>query len=241
MNLNELSRAILSLSQTPISKIRFARIIYFIHKELIRKGFMKPDDIIYRRAPLGPVPEALPSLTLNTNHIILKQSDSPLSYANESYTIANNTNEDQETLLLEQYRDILSVIDRTLQALAPYNTSELIEASHDPSWQQHYNGSDYTITQADLKNNFPFNLLHKPRPKKSPANDLGQIQANLLRGMLADIVKESTGLEYPDDPNTNTPPSPESPPILTIKIITNLPKKSLDFLKKLSKKKPDQP
>ena len=51
MNLYELSKAILAVSQQPIDRVRFTKTIYFIHKELIRKGQMKPEDIPYLRLP----------------------------------------------------------------------------------------------------------------------------------------------------------------------------------------------
>lgn len=38
MNFYELSRTILLLNRKPIGKVRFARLIYFVHKELIRKN-----------------------------------------------------------------------------------------------------------------------------------------------------------------------------------------------------------
>lgn len=236
MTLSELATTILSLSPTPISKLRFARVIYFVHKELIRKGLMRTDDILYRRAPLGPVPEHLQQLPHLYDAIVVQKSDSALSYADEEFTISNESRQNQETETLEQYRDILKIVDRTLKALSNYTTPEIIEASHDPSWQQHYNGAIYTITPADLKNSFPFTLIRlKSRSKPNP-NTLGQIQANLLRGMISDIVKESTDLEYPDDPTTNQPTPHQPPRSITIKIFPVIPKKYLDLLKNRSKK-----
>lgn len=86
MNLYQISRAILSLSPTPISKIRFTRVVYFVHKELVRKGFMQLDDISYLRSPLGPVPDGLPQLAHNYAEIMLqKSSTEQLSYADEEF------------------------------------------------------------------------------------------------------------------------------------------------------------
>ena len=200
MTLYHISSAILSLSPTPISKIRFTRVVYFVHKELVRKGFMQLDDISYLRSPLGPVPDGLPQLAHNYAEIMLqKSSTEQLSYADEEFFLQPNDSSKDETAFLEQYRDVLKVIDQTLRALALRRTPELIEASHDPSWQANRNGSVYTITKTDLKNTFPFAKTLKIRfHTKINPNEIGQIQANLLKGMLNDIVRESTDLEYPD-------------------------------------------
>lgn len=240
MNLYQLSRAILSLSPQPITKLRFARILYFVHKELIRKGFMQIEDIAYIRSPLGPVPEGLKKLALNYRDIILQKTTSDLSYASEEFLIDHDS-VDQETNFLEQYRDILKVIDQTLQALNLHRTPELIEASHDPSWLANFNGVRYFLTPADLKNTFPFAKVRlririKPTPKNSAStNDLGRIQANLLRGMLNDIVKESTDLEYPDE--TPTPGDNNKTPT-TLKLSILPIKTPFNLLKSLSQKKP---
>lgn len=58
MNLYQLSKTILLLNKAPINKVRFARVIYFVHKELIRKKFMSAEDIAYIRSPLGLSPTA---------------------------------------------------------------------------------------------------------------------------------------------------------------------------------------
>lgn len=200
MNLYQISRAILSLSPTPIGKIRFTRVIYFVHKELVRKGFMRLDDITYLRSPLGPVPDGLAQLAHDYAEIMLQKSPTKqLSYADEEFFLQSNNSDEDETAFLEQYRDVLKVIDQTLRALSMHRTPELIEASHDPSWQENRNGSIYTITKNDLKNTFPFAKTLKLRfHVKINPNEVGQIQANLLKGMLNDIVRESTDLEYPD-------------------------------------------
>lgn len=222
MNFYELSRTILLLNRKPIGKIRFARLIYFVHKELIRKKFMTPDAIGYIRSPLGPVPENFLSLA-EKDDIISKKSDSAdLSYASEEYTIdANARLDDPETALLEQYREILKQIERTLAALNQYSTPDLVEMTHqDPSWQTHPNGELYYISAADLKNAFPFSTLAPIRIKIrfSKPTRTGAMQAKLLRGMINDIVKESTDLEYPDDPKTSQPPRPKKPTRIHLKI-----------------------
>lgn len=212
MTLYELSRAILSVSPTPIGKIRFARTIYFVHKELIRKNLMQPTDIAYLRAPLGPVPEGFQRLSLDYAEIMLQKSTSLLSYANEEFSLEQDPS---ETEFLEQYREVLEIINRTLSALAEYTTSELVEASHDPSWQSNYNGARFFLTPADLKNTFPFLKIRFRIKVKHPTpnsinDDIGKLQAKLLRGMLSDIVKESTDLEYPDEMPTESSSKPSN-------------------------------
>lgn len=212
MNLYELARTILLLSNSPINKVRFARIIYFVHKELIRKKFMSPEDIAYIRSPLGPIPEGLFRLPLEHPNIITHPAMGP-SFAAEEYAIQPaDAGETEETLMLEQYREVLKTVERTLKALSPYTTPELVEASHaDPSWTNNLNGTHFFITPADLKNPFPFIAVRiKIRVKPAPS-ELGALQANLLRGMMQDIVKESTDLEYPDQANTNNPNNTNSP------------------------------
>jgi len=216
MNLYELARTILSLNKAPINKVRFARVIYFVHKELIRKKFMSPEDIAYIRSPLGPIPEGLLRLTLEHPNIIAHPALGP-SFAAEEYTInPSDTDEAEETLMLEQYRDVLKATERTLKALSAYTTPELVEASHaDPSWINNFNGAHFFITPADLKNPFPFTTIRiKIRVKPAP-NEISALQANLLRGMMRDIVKESTDLEYPDQatPQTKSTPNAKKPAV----------------------------
>lgn len=204
MDLYQLSKTILLLNKAPINKVRFARVIYFVHKELIRKKFMSPEDIAYIRSPLGPIPNGMLQLALNHPSIVATPASDRPSFAAEEYTLkSSEANEIEEVLMLEQYREVLKATERTLKALAPHTTPELVQASHaDPSWVNNFNGTRYFITPADLKNPFPFNTIRvKIRVKRPSINELGALQANLLRGMIQDIVKESTDLEYPDQPN----------------------------------------
>ena len=235
MNLYQLSKTILLLNKAPINKVRFARVIYFVHKELIRKKFMSAEDIAYIRSPLGPVPDGMLKLTLDHPNIITNPASDRPSFAAEEYTIKlSDAEEDEETVMLEQYREVLKAVERTLKALAEHTTPELVQASHsDPSWIANFNGARYFITPADLKNPFPFNTIRvKIRIKRAPQNELGALQANLLRGMMQDIVKESTDLEYPDQQPKSTPESATSTPKLTpLGLIATLP-----FLKHITVK-----
>lgn len=233
MTLYELSKTILLLNKNPINKVRFARIIYFVHKELIRKKFMSSEDIAYIRSPLGPIPEGFLRLTLEHPNIITHPATGP-SFAAEEYAIKpTDADEAEETLMLEQYREVLKATERTLKALSPYTTPELVEASHaDPSWNTNFNGARFLITSADLKNPFPFVAVRiKIRVKPAPS-ELGALQANLLRGMMRDIVKESTDLEYPDHdtpdiksstPKSNPTTSKSTPKLNPLDLLSALP------------------
>lgn len=245
MDLYQLSKTILLLNKTPINRVRFARIIYFTHKELVRKKFMSPEDIAYIRSPLGPIPDGLLRLTLEHPNIIANPASGRPSFAAEEYAInPTNAEETDETLMLEQYREVLEAVERTLKALSLHTTSELVEASHaDPSWIHNFNGARFLITPADLKNPFPFATIRiKIRVKPAPT-ELGALQANLLRGMMQDIVKESTDLEYPDQAESASHKSaphkkPQGPTKLNpLNVIASLP-----FLKrpKAAPKTPDK-
>lgn len=197
MKLQELARLILSINSGPLNRIRFAKTIYFVHKELIRKGIMRSEDVAYIRSPLGPVPDGFLTLSLSP-YIILRKTNAPLSFDAEEYLLNPEQPETSPPLSIQvQSRPI---IQKTLNLLNAHSTASLVEASHDLSWQQHLNGERYYIIPTDLKNTFPFSQIRiKIRIKtKKPVNPTGALQANLLRGMIHDIVKESTDLEYPD-------------------------------------------
>ncbi len=191
MNLYELAHAILAVNGQPIDRMRFTKTIYFVHKELVRKGKMKAQDITYIRLPLGPVPTGFLDLTGEHRDIKLRPIPAHILYAAEEYYV-ESTPEQPAT-------EIAAIIKRLLQLLKAHSTTELVIASQDPSWLAHQNGEEYTISSADLRNTFPLpHIRLKIRIKRQP-NHLGALQAHLLRGMLNDIVKESTDLEYPDE------------------------------------------
>lgn len=239
MNQLDLARIILILIGRPVSKVRLARLIYFVHKDLIRKKLLTPANILYIRSPLGPIPDGYTTLTLESEDIIAQpNTSSNLSYAAEDYAVSERAIETESTLL-EQYRDMLGVIEKTLKILQPYTTPELIRISHhEPSWLAHRNGEIYQISPQDLKLTFPeqkplhlkLNLIPLADKSKAGVNKIGAMQAHLLRGMIADIVKESTDLEYPDDPATSTPPEKPNKrlqlPLIRFKITRKKPEKA---------------
>lgn len=200
MNLQELARLILTVNARPLNRIRFAKTIYFVHKELIRKGIMHSEDIAYIRSPLGPVPEGFLALALSP-YILLQKTNALLSFEAEEYLI--NPHHTESGPPLASYTRLQPLVKKTLDLLETHPTASLVEASHDPSWLNHPNGARYFIKPTDLKNTFPYAQIRiKIRIKrKKPNNQTGALQANLLRGMLHDIVQESTDLEYPDQPD----------------------------------------
>ncbi len=200
MTLYEIASLILQLSKKPISRVRFAKMIYFVHKELVRKKFADFESIAYLRLPLGPVPENFTSLTQSPDITLQHIPNAPLSYETEEFFVPNPTPPKGLP------KPLLTAVERTIAALDRHTTAELVAASHDPSWHAHFNGETYYPNPADLRNSFPFTplaplspILVKIRLKRPSSNEIGALQAALLRGMLSDIVKESTDLEYPDD------------------------------------------
>ncbi len=197
MNLRQLTELVLQLNETPLTRIRLTKAIYFVHKELIRKKLMQPADITYIRLPLGPAPDGLPEIILNHPEIIIQDMPANPLYENKTYSL----NKPETTS--NTRAEIINAVQKTLKLLQGYRTPELVRASQDPSWATHSNGDKYHITTADLKNQFPNSGIRLKIHIKTPTNEIGALQATLLRGMLADIVKESTDLEYPDAETQN--------------------------------------
>lgn len=204
MGLHDLATTILLLNHGPISRVRFSRTIYFVHKELVRKKLMQLDDIAYLRLPLGPVPEGFMTLAIDLPNIIVQPIASPtLSYEAEEFALSDTEKSLDSTS--QNPQQLYHVVEKTLAALKTHSTSELVAASHDQSWLAHANGERYFLTTTDLKNTFPFITISLRFRIKRPANnEIGLLQATLLRGMLNDIVRESTDLEYPDEPSNST-------------------------------------
>lgn len=199
MNLKQLVHLVLSLNETPLTRIRLTKAIYFVHKELVRKKLMTLQDITYVRLPLGPAPEGLPEIIFNNPEITVQDIPSDLLYENKAYS----TNHEATNSAPE----IISVTKKILGLLKGYRTTELVHASQDPSWMTHKNGEKYHLTTADLKNPFPGAQLHFKIHIKTSSNEIGSLQATLLRGMITDIIKESTDLEYPDSHEQNKAPN----------------------------------
>lgn len=207
LTLHDLAVVILACHLHPLSRVRFAKTIYFVHKELVRRQLMQLDDLKYLRLPLGPVPEGFTTLTRPHSGIITQKNPHiNLFYEIEEYLLADHA----KTQLSPTQIAARTSVEKTLALLQPHSTTALVEASRDPSWHAHANGELYQITAADLKNPFPYpRILLKLHFKSRIPNELGALQANLLRGMLSDIVKESTDLEYPDAPSQKGAKKPQ--------------------------------
>lgn len=181
-----LAKDVLLHETNGISKVRFAKILYFIHKELIRVGEVASDELSFIRMPLGPVPYGFMDLGLSKHIDVLIADKAALSYNTQIYKLKK-----AEKVKPSEY---YPVVERVLNALHAFNTSQLVEISHlDPSWVKAKNGDDYYITKEDLSNNLPKNNA----PKLSKELDAQRLQASLVSGMIDDIVEESTSLEYP--------------------------------------------
>ena len=197
MTLLQLANLILALDQHPIRRIRLAKLIYFTHKELIRKGIMQPDDITYLRMPLGPTPIGLVSLTEDSDgEIYSTKVPTPiLTYESEEFSTKLTLQAVRQKALKAS-----QIVEKFLPILNKKTTSELIKLSQrDPSWRTHHNGEHFTITSNDLKNPLPRFQLKINIVRHLPHNEAEAIQAALLRGMKPDIIEESTDLEYPDE------------------------------------------
>lgn len=199
MNLYELAAVILLLNEGPLSRVRFAKTIYFVHKELVKKGFMQPGDIAYVRMPLGPVPVGF--MTLADEHpdiVVIKTPDTKLAYESEEYSL-----DGQPDIMIGGKDDILKIVQNAINTLSARGTIELIETSHqDPSWAKNNNGANFVISKDDLKNSISklnIKVFLKPKKKGNESDQIGAMQAALLQAMLSDIVKESTDLEHQDD------------------------------------------
>ena len=181
--LKELAIRILQEVPNGLSKVKFAKIIYFTHKYLVIKHIKAVHDLAFIRMPLGPVPVGF--MDLEGDGISIALQPSALSFDKQTYSWGGQSSySDKE----QEY------INKVVQSLNAIPTNELVEASHlEPSWLSHANGVEYYIDTQDLS---------QPLPKtKSILQDekLAEqhLQAKLVEGMLDDIVDESTLLEYP--------------------------------------------
>lgn len=184
--LNVLAQTILSIKTKGISKVRFAKTIYFVQKNLISDRLASIKDLEFIRMPLGPVPVGFSSLEKNEN-IEVQIVETGLAYNMQVYSLRRRIHHKSDSI----YRSIRNTIDN----LEIYPTSTLVEVSHEePSWIRHHNDERYFIESDDFSRVFPIGT--KKRITQDEDNQL--LQARLVEGMLSDIVEESTRLEYPD-------------------------------------------
>lgn len=196
MNLSELAITILRLEKKSISKVRFAKTIYFVHKELIRLGKATAKDISYIRMPLGPVPDGFMKLELMNPVIQVVKVFTGLAYNTSQYSLQKKLFKKTGDTSLDIY------IKAILEKIEPFTTSELVELSHiDESWKNNVNGVTYSITAKDLQHKLP---SRKKLSSLSSEADDQLLQASLVKGMIEDIVSESTDLEHPTDDKQGT-------------------------------------
>lgn len=191
MNLQQLAKVILSIESNGLSKVRFAKTIYFVHKELIRCDAMQATDIDYIRMPLGPVPNGFMELAFSNNDIVTEILQTGLSYNSVNYKLR------KRRLFRSgvEHNDLYRMIKSILENLRSLSTGTLVEKSHDEhSWKLHKNGEHYNIDSRDMRNAIPTG-----GKGYSSVVENQKIQASLVMGMLEDIVSESTDLEHPSD------------------------------------------
>lgn len=181
--IQELATRILQAAPNGLSKVKFAKIIYFTHKMLVAQAMRKSNELKFIRMPLGPVPVGFMALGDKNMHITKRAN--ALSFDMQLYRFNGS----------DTYHDAMQTLIQTMVTqLDAFSTGELVEESHkEPSWIKYPNGYEYMLTKEDLS---------RPLPKRtSIASDTTlsdqHLQAKLMEGMLDDIVDESTLLEYP--------------------------------------------
>jgi hypothetical protein len=185
--INNLAKEILNNEPDGLSKVRFAKTIYFVHKGLIQNNLIDSKAMKFIRMPLGPVPVGFKDLHSDPS-ILVKTTNSSLTYNTETYLL-----KDYQAYFEKNFIETIGAITKKLKNIP---TSELIEISHkEPSWSELPNGSEYFISINDLKQLLPTSNANN---KLNPEIDNQRIQARLVEGMLHEIVDESTSLEYPD-------------------------------------------
>lgn len=181
-----LAKDILFQSHSAISKVRFAKMIYFAYKHLVKLNIYSSEDLAFIRMPLGPVPVGFMDLSTSSDFLV-KTSALGLMYNRESYEL-----KDREKYLCAIDEKILNEFVLKLHS---FSTSKLVELSHeDYSWKNHSNGQEYFLTKKDLETTLPRTSI---LVNEDIDNQL--IQARLVHGMEDDAVVDSTNLEYPEN------------------------------------------
>lgn len=181
--LHNLAIEILKL-QPEQSKVKFAKLIYFVHKELVRNELVDTKDLSFIRMPLGPVPEGFMDLQ-NLKDVQVSVVSTALLYNSQVYRYVGSN----ETSLS---KPIKSIVESTLNKLSRMSTADLVDLSHnEDSWKKFNNGDKYFINDKDLDTSIP-STISRPQAEI-------KLQEKLIDGMMSDIVGSSTSLEYPQD------------------------------------------
>ena len=187
--LRQLAKEVLFNTPGGLTKVRFAKILYFVHKGLIKENLASSSDLKFIRMPLGPVPVGFKELGEDRDIKVTDIKKTPLSYDIQLYTLVHKNH-----YLDKKTGEVVTKIVDNLKLLP---TSYLVEEAHkDPSWIQHINGDEYFIDQDDLNLELP---MGKASTSADPSKDAFRLQAKLVKGMLDEIVEESTSLEYPEN------------------------------------------
>lgn len=183
--LRKLSLQILSCAPDGVSKVKFAKIIYFTFKEMVKNTDAKKNELAFIRMPLGPVPKGFYNLGAEHDISIRNKASGYLIYNTEIYSSKSKDFSGKK---------ISPNIQKVITSLLRQSTSKLVEASHkDYSWKNHSNGDEYFIENRDLINTYP-----KRRVAIDDEIDQQKLQAKLMEGMLEEIVDGTTSLEYPN-------------------------------------------
>jgi hypothetical protein len=187
--LSRLAKEVLFNTPGGLTKVRFAKILYFVHKGLVNKNLSSFDDLKFIRMPLGPVPVGFKDLVEDEDIQVTDVKKTPLSYDMQLYMLIRSGH-----YLNDNASEVVrSVVDNLKQL----PTSYLVEEAHkDPSWINHVNGDEYFIGQDDLNLGLPSGRANTPQ---DPSEDAFRLQAKLVEGMLDEIVEENTSLEYPEN------------------------------------------
>lgn len=187
--LNLLAKEILQEVPQGLSKVRFAKILYFVHKGLVQREKNDLDAVRFIRMPLGPVPVGFKELINDKDIQVIETATNPLIYDKQVYKL-------KDELSISNIRT--EAIKKILSLLISFTTSELVTIAHrEPTWLNHRNGDEYYLSDQDLVIPLP----SKGGKKMDRDLDNQHLQAKLVEGMLNDIVDESTTLEYPEYKN----------------------------------------
>lgn len=188
--LKKLAIEILKNCQDGLTKVKFAKIIYFVHKGLICQNLSDTNDLKFIRMPLGPVPIGFMELSKDPDFKVTHQINMGPVYNSEVYQLNNSSSFFCE----DNFADVIKKLSHQLNRLT---TSKLVDKSHsEPSWINNINGTEYFISDDDLSLSLP--VYSKTMTNKE---DTQKLQEKLVEGMLDDIVSGSTSLEYPQSNN----------------------------------------
>jgi uncharacterized phage-associated protein len=184
--LNILAKEILACSVTPVTKVRFAKIIYFVYKSLILTKFVDNQQIAFIRMPLGPVADGFMDLSTDKD-IEITTDNIGLLYNREKYSLKSTASINTQTG---------HQVQRILSQLENISTSKLVAISHmEPSWINNSNGQKYYIGPEDLALSLP---MSNGSVLLDEAIDNQLIQSKLVSGMIDEIVMDSSALEHPE-------------------------------------------